>query len=132
MNRKRTKFQFHKGTIKTSTFKLSVLCRFSFNSIKVRLKPAGLNPSVVYGSEFQFHKGTIKTDIKAIATGNLSAFQFHKGTIKTDNAHLDYTHAQNSFNSIKVRLKQRVICLEKIMNLTFQFHKGTIKTLLVR
>ena len=53
-------FQFHKGTIKTST-------------------------SFVYTPKnlFQFHKGTIKTNVGADIAQGITRFQFHKGTIKT-------------------------------------------------
>ena len=54
-------FQFHKGTIKTSVGFIGFSHRLQhFNSIKVRLKPAG-EPYTVPSSLFQFHKGTIKT-----------------------------------------------------------------------
>ena len=54
----------------------------SFNSIKVRLKPAG---GALLGGlfRFQFHKGTIKTIQRVISFAKSCKFQFHKGTIKT-------------------------------------------------
>ena len=55
-----SRFQFHKGTIKTRI----------------------LNPVVSVAFEFQFHKGTIKTVPKNWST-LYAEFQFHKGTIKT-------------------------------------------------
>ena len=62
-----------------------------FNSIKVRLKPAGSDP-VGADPSFQFHKGTIKTALTA------------KGNT-----------LRNYFNSIKVRLKPcwQGYCLRK-------------------
>ena len=53
-------------------------------------------------------------------------FQFHKGTIKTLMV-LNNQYYNNSFNSIKVRLKLYDFCLGRKLPL-FQFHKGTIKT----
>ena len=53
-------FQFHKGSIKTSSANhiLSHCC--CFNSIKVRLRPEGDRSKTVF-TMFQFHKGSIKT-----------------------------------------------------------------------
>ena len=82
---------------------------FSFNSIKVRLRPL-MAAMMNGGMKFQFHKGTIKTDTWTTAQVNAQAFQFHKGTIKT--------------GTIKTR-KQYSIRHTRRM---FQFHKGTIKT----
>ena len=77
-----TGFQFHKGTIKTvaACFKLRTIG--NFNSIKVRLKLAGVDEDVLI-HQFQFHKGTIKTIKVLIYALTLIGFQFHKGTIKT-------------------------------------------------
>ena len=57
----RTKFQFHKGTIRTlSRFLLLISHITNFNSIKVRLEQReALSRCEI--SEFQFHKGTIRT-----------------------------------------------------------------------
>ena len=76
------RFQFHKGTIKTLIYALTL----------------------VGGYLFQFHKGTIKTRTVAVSRTANATFQFHKGTIKTSLL----THNALSvayFNSIKVRLK---------------------------
>ena len=75
-------FQFHKGTIKT-LINSSNISKFDyFNSIKVQLKPS--SGSVGDGSpSFQFHKGTIKTRIADKGNYKIVEFQFHKGTIKT-------------------------------------------------
>ena len=55
-------FQFHKGTIKTSSDRSLQRSEYLF----------------------QFHKGTIKTKLNAEIKELLArAFQFHKGTIKT-------------------------------------------------
>ena len=54
-------------------------------------------------------------------------FQFHKGTIKTLGWIKDEVLATH-FNSIKVRLKLRLITIVFLLVLIFQFHKGTIKT----
>ena len=59
--------------------------------------------------------------------GNYRQFQFHKGTIKTEVFDM-MTTGESHFNSIKVRLKHKVLsALSSIFHL-FQFHKGTIKT----
>ena len=55
-------FQFHKGTIKTGSFRKEISqVLLYFNSIKVRLKqfPKRDKSGVTI---FQFHKGTIKTN----------------------------------------------------------------------
>ena len=55
-------FQFHKGTIKTGSFRKEISqVLLYFNSIKVRLKRI---IGKAYGRlfKFQFHKGTIKTE----------------------------------------------------------------------
>ena len=55
-----SKFQFHKGTIKTCAFPQSCYREIHFNSIKVRLKLL-LGDDLAGLVLFQFHKGTIKT-----------------------------------------------------------------------
>ena len=55
------RFQFHKGTIRTTE---------------------GCLPSPLF-SPFQFHKGTIRTSSSVEASLEPSLFQFHKGTIRT-------------------------------------------------
>ena len=56
---------------------------YSFNSIKVRLKPAYGSADASHAAAFQFHKGSIKAQ-KFIQSARLySQFQFHKGPIKT-------------------------------------------------
>ena len=75
-------FQFHKGTIKTFLVFLQSNSRTNFNSIKVRLKlPARFELATL--SLFQFHKGTIKTSYLPTFFPMTRQFQFHKGTIKT-------------------------------------------------
>ena len=54
------KFQFHKGTIKTSNCHCGLVFLSNFNSIKVRLKHKMVLSSIKT-ILFQFHKGTIKT-----------------------------------------------------------------------
>ena len=56
------KFQFHKGTIRTSYGDKWDWLDFHFNSIKVRLEP-GFSSEVSFYHVFQFHKGTIRTNI---------------------------------------------------------------------
>ena len=53
-------FQFHKGTIKTLIISTNDELIPHFNSIKVRLKRAGIRLGSCFPT-FQFHKGTIKT-----------------------------------------------------------------------
>ena len=54
-------------------------------------------------------------------------FQFHKGTIKTT-FHLSFlSSSKGYFNSIKVRLKLKIV-IKVLIYALFQFHKGTIKT----
>ena len=83
-NKSVSEFQFHKGTIKTTT---SLVTTFSFvmyfNSIKVRLKQLCKLAEWCLLQPFQFHKGTIKTWKKVSVPGTGTVFQFHKGTIKT-------------------------------------------------
>ena len=78
----RSKFQFHKGTIKTSHL------AFTPKSFTI----------------FQFHKGTIKTLECEQWLPLLPLFQFHKGTIKTSTPRLP-TSTNDYFNSIKVQLR---------------------------
>ena len=54
------RFQFHEGPIKTQRVFFVCLRKDCFNSMKVRLKPAGINPYNAFAS-FQFHEGPIKT-----------------------------------------------------------------------
>ena len=61
MEKSRTLFQFHKGTIKTIILQMQ-------NNILMK---------------FQFHKGTIKTAQQQGQDDAQQQFQFHKGTIKT-------------------------------------------------
>ena len=76
-----TEFQFHKGTIRTSSFLVSSRNLTHFNSIKVRLEhqfPQKMSTDCL----FQFHKGTIRTNATDVNTF-AEKFQFHKGTIRT-------------------------------------------------
>ena len=59
-----TRFQFHKGSIKTKMRRIKTLSSFGFNSIKVRLRQDGARVANTY-IEFQFHKGSIKTQLIA-------------------------------------------------------------------
>ena len=61
---RRSKFQFHKGAIRTFDFeKIPVVDRY-FNSIKVRLEPKGIMIPIS-PNKFQFHKGAIRTSGKS-------------------------------------------------------------------
>ena len=74
-------FQFHKGTIKTVSWKEFSKTPTHFNSIKVQLKRR-----------------------KTKVNGAQLRFQFHKGTIKTGFFPQRISHVTH-FNSIKVQLK---------------------------
>ena len=55
---------------------------------------------------FQFHKGTIKRGEEVYFQTRPGTFQFHKGTIKSKVLEI-INRPENSFNSIKVRLKEK-------------------------
>ena len=99
------KFQFHKGTIKTSDLFV--------NS----------GQDVV----FQFHKGTIKTRHLLIELMALLNFNSIKVRLKLIEDALKPC-LSSDFNSIKVRLKHGNETGRTVRNKEFQFHKGTIKT----
>ena len=98
---------------------------------------------------FQFHKGAIKRPYKEGYRRPLRRFQFHKGAIKSrsflfeDAAHDSFNsikvrlkdarsaepiYARYGFNSIKVRLKAYRSIYECGIDSQFQFHKGAIKS----
>ena len=54
-------FQFHEGPIKTNTQIMQLQAEGSFNSMKVRLKPAYGAADASHAAAFQFHEGPIKT-----------------------------------------------------------------------
>ena len=56
-----SKFQFHKGTIKTFIILYKLIPILHFNSIKVQLRHMSGTLSPDWQLIFQFHKGTIKT-----------------------------------------------------------------------
>ena len=100
-----SRFQFHKGTIRTALFNSVCTAFFNFNSIKVRLEPRARKRNA-HTLIFQFHKGTIRTCLKLLeGMRNAIIFQFHKGTIRT-----------------------RSYPRHRHFSLPFQFHKGTIRT----
>ena len=57
----KSKFQFHKGTIRTVVLKPVLPSALDFNSIKVRLEQNRPNNNTAAQRVFQFHKGTIRT-----------------------------------------------------------------------
>ena len=88
--------------------------KLNFNSIKVRLEPSALY-NVVFVCEFQFHKGAIRTESVTRMFKNVSEFQFHKGAIRTQYGDESAAPFSN-FNSIKVRLEQRMsISLSRVL-----------------
>ena len=78
---KHSKFQFHKGTIRTLASLLFSSSFFYFNSIKVRLE-----------------RGAASAETRP------HTFQFHKGTIRTHDTDRTFCIIHH-FNSIKVRLE---------------------------
>ena len=58
-----SKFQFHKGTIRTHEREAKYQKFANFNSIKVRLELEGRIAKFI-DNLFQFHKGTIRTKHK--------------------------------------------------------------------
>ncbi len=96
-------FQFHKGTIRTITRLISDIPTINFNSIKVQLEHDRVH-HVVYALSFQFHKGTIRTCLSMCEGYQYSPFQFHKGTIRTTSIERSLNTFTN-FNSIKVQLE---------------------------
>ena len=102
---KDTRFQFHKGTIRTPHRHFHLLTIEDFNSIKVRLElqPAS---SKIETKVFQFHKGTIRTTEDTCLQLMRNQFQFHKGTIRTQAKTVNAVVGMY-FNSIKVRLEQQ-------------------------
>ena len=120
------KFQFHKGTIKTSQ-RYEYRRAFSdFNSIKVQLK-RDTKHHVWYWPKFQFHKGTIKTLVSFTSRLN-TIWNFN--SIKVQLKQFLVKHGKKisrNFNSIKVQLKQSMP-QSRTTKQKFQFHKGTIKT----
>ena len=76
-----------------------------FNSIKVRLKPNGVNVSDST-MRFQFHKGTIKTLPLLGLHPILINFNSIKVRLKRSTQNI-VAAANSHFNSIKVRLKRR-------------------------
>ena len=65
--RSSSRFQFHKGAIRTSVKVLTDITEANFNSIKVRLEL--IRDSFSAGSTaFQFHKGAIRTSLPDMST----------------------------------------------------------------
>ena len=97
----------------------------SFNSIKVRLKQG--MPSLSSSSFlFQFHKGAIKTLLKSV----ISLFFFSFNSIKVRlklKVLLNILPSRSSFNSIKVRLKQAITLLRWIVVRSFNSIKVRLK-----
>ena len=58
--------------------------------------------------KFQFHKGAIRTSEEFMSVMGFVSFQFHKGTIRTCIRHFVNSLLSVYFNSIKVRLEQRL------------------------
>ena len=79
---------------------------------------------------FQFHEGPIKTGLRRTGLGCYVWFQFHEGPIKTI-ANNGRPTMSNSFNSMKVRLKQGGGKFDFEVREQFQFHEGPIKTSLI-
>ena len=119
-------FQFHTGSIKReSDTEAHRWVEQSFNSILVRLKAGGeTNRKRV--TEFQFHTGSIKRQMTLYGWFRKWQFQFHTGSIKS----LMFMATQGNvkrFNSILVRLKDRLLTAGYKCRNKFQFHTGSIK-----
>ena len=69
-----TKFQFHKGTIRTRQRLLGKLGKRHFNSIKVQLEPLQTQRQRLFFLTFQFHKGTIRTDVRMLRFTSIEYF----------------------------------------------------------
>ena len=78
-----TRFQFHKGTIKTRVGRIGATKLLIFQFHKGTIKTARDIPFTATAALFQFHKGTIKTKAATKWLHIRKVFQFHKGTIKT-------------------------------------------------
>ena len=78
--------------------------------------------------KFQFHSGTIKRlPLQSLPADLHSMFQFHSGTIKSSDW-IQAVYAEESFNSILVRLKAPNPASCRCFTCAFQFHSGTIKS----
>ena len=103
-----SRFQFHKGSIKTTKGR----------------KDTGMT------KRFQFHKGSIKTKPLEYHIGNLAGFNSTKVRLRLP-ARPNRLPYSVRFNSTKVRLRLRSP-LPFHAPQKFQFHKGSIKTSLKR
>ena len=97
------KFQFHKGTIRTTDIQRQIQKVNYFNSIKVQLELKIIIKVALYAL-FQFHKGTIRT----LDFFQLLDFHIHFNSIKVQLEHfpcnVERCHDVH-FNSIKVQLE---------------------------
>ena len=99
-----SRFQFHKGTIRTRQLGLQRPCEPNFNSIKVQLEP--MPPITLMTENRNFNSIKVQLELT------------HKNSNNDSERH---------FNSIKVQLEHQ--CQEDNYYLfQFQFHKGTIRT----
>ena len=110
---KQQRFQFHKGTIRTSYAGQPALHNSHFNSIKVRLELQYFFFSIIYLVDFNSIKVRLEPD-GTTYDYSLRKFQFHKVTIRTicqcaNASRLRY------FNSIKVRLEPLSYKLLKLL-----------------
>ena len=101
-------FQFHKGSINTTSSSSVAPDSLCFNSIKVRLIPHHYPTSEV-AVLFQFHKGSINTRRVPFRFTVAKLFQFHKGSINTYILSI-CIYFIGGFNSIKVRLILKIGC----------------------
>ena len=99
-----SRFQFHKGSIRTFTL---CACKCSW-------------------SEFQFHKGSIRTC--ALYPQSALNPRFNSIKVQLEPDFVSKTAVANvSFNSIKVQLELNLFDVVR-GNVLFQFHKGSIRT----
>ena len=96
-----------KGTQPATTKSKSHMFQFHTGSIKRIIYP-GITLNVM---SFQFHTGSIKSPRTDFEKSLMSKFQFHTGSIKSYPSLVFISTKIPSFNSILVRLKEKVqIC----------------------
>jgi len=79
----RSLFQFHSGSIQTSSGKKNSVHTLRFNSTLVRFKLPSTELGYANLRKFQFHSGSIQTVNGQDVSHRLLRFQFHSGSIQT-------------------------------------------------
>ena len=91
-----TRFQFHKGTIKTLCSSLYRRWQFEFQFHKGTIKTPAAVDVVVFLASFNSIKVRLRQNERMEKCRRSHMFQFHKGTIKTVGAGKDYNIPQVS------------------------------------